>query len=118
MDRQVKYGTIDDKTYQVATRFKLDKGDINVMNHTDHVGLYGQCKGLWPHREYVKEIAIIFEDDITVSPFFYRYLKVVHAKYDSSPILTVLLYIAAQYTKEVQDHYMHQMITLYLYILF
>ena len=33
-----KYGTIDDKTYQVATHFKLDKGDINVMNHTDHVG--------------------------------------------------------------------------------
>jgi hypothetical protein len=26
-----KYGTIDDKTYQVATHFKFDKGDINVI---------------------------------------------------------------------------------------
>ena len=33
----------------------------------------------------VKEMVVIFEDDVTVSPFFYRYLKVVHAKYDSSP---------------------------------
>ena len=41
IDRSI-YGTIDDKTYQVATHFKLDKGDINVMNHTDDVGLYGQ----------------------------------------------------------------------------
>lgn len=40
--------------------------------------------GLWPHIEDVKEIAVSFEDDVTVSPFFYRYLKVVHAKYDSS----------------------------------
>jgi hypothetical protein len=32
-----KYGTIDDRTYQVATHCKFDKGDINVMNHTDHV---------------------------------------------------------------------------------
>ena len=38
--------------------------------------------GLWPHKENVIEIAVIFEDDATVSPFFYRYLKVVHAKYD------------------------------------
>ena len=80
-----KYGTIDDRTYRVATHCKFDKGDINVMNHTHHVGLYGQWMGLWPHREDVREIAVIFEDDVTVSPFFYRYLKVVHAKYDSSP---------------------------------
>ena len=80
-----KYGTIDDRTYQVATHCKFDKGDLNVMNHTDHVELYGQWMGLWPHIQDVKEIAVIFEDDVTVSPFFYRYLKVVHAKYDSSP---------------------------------
>jgi hypothetical protein len=35
-----KYGTTDDKTYQVVTHFKFRKGDINVMNHTDHVGLF------------------------------------------------------------------------------
>jgi hypothetical protein len=80
-----KYGKIDDRTYQVATHFKFDKGDINVMNHTDHVGLFGQWMDLWPHGKDVKEIAVVLEDNVTVSPFLYRYLKVVHTKYDSSP---------------------------------
>jgi hypothetical protein len=47
-----KYGTIDDRTYQVATHCKFDKGDINVMNHTDHVGMYGQWMGLWPLKKW------------------------------------------------------------------
>ena len=88
------------------------------MNHTDHVGLYGQWMGLWPHREDIKEIAVIFEDDVTVSPFFYRYLKVVHAKYASSPNINSVALQCSAIHNEVQDHYMHQMITLYLYIIF
>ncbi|WAR27067.1 hypothetical protein MAR_012771 [Mya arenaria] len=31
------------------------------------------------------EIAVILEDDLTVSPHFYKYLKLVHNKYDSIP---------------------------------
>jgi hypothetical protein len=59
--------------------------------------------GMWPHREDVKEIAVIFEDDVTVSPFFYRYLKVVHAKYDSSPnINSVALQCSAIHKKVKQ----------------
>ena len=65
-----QYGKIDDRPYQVAAHCKFDNGDINVMNHTDHVGLYRQWMGLWPHIKDVKEIAVIFEDDVTVSPFF------------------------------------------------
>jgi len=43
--------------------------------------------GLWQPTEDTKEIAVIFEDDLTVSPFFYRYLKNVHAKYVSVPYI-------------------------------
>jgi hypothetical protein len=52
-----------------------------------HVGLYGQWMGLWQPTEETKEMAVIFEDDLTVSPFFYRYLKNVHAKYGSVPYI-------------------------------
>jgi hypothetical protein len=42
---------------------------------------------LWQPTEETKEMAVIFEDDLTVSPFFYRYLKNVHAKYGSVPYI-------------------------------
>jgi hypothetical protein len=43
--------------------------------------------GLSQPTEKTKEIAVIFEDDLTVSPFFYRYLENLHAKYGSVPYI-------------------------------
>ena len=35
----------------------------------------------WSPAPDSQEIAVILEDDLTVSPFFYQYLKLVHKKY-------------------------------------
>ncbi|WAR09655.1 hypothetical protein MAR_034731, partial [Mya arenaria] len=39
----------------------------------------------WKPRVNSSEIAVILEDDLTVSPHFYKYLKLVHNKYDNVP---------------------------------
>lgn len=82
-----KEGRIHEQTYAVGHKFVFEKGSKTVINQTRHVGLYGQWMGLWQPTEETKEIAVIFEDDLTVSPFFYRYLKNAHAKYGSVPYL-------------------------------
>jgi hypothetical protein len=42
---------------------------------------WGSVSQMW------KQIAVIFEDDLTVSPFSYRYLENVHEKYGSVPYI-------------------------------
>lgn len=76
-----KDGVINKETFQAANNFVFKKGQKIVANHTKHVGLYGQWMGLWQPQSETKDIVVIFEDDTTVSPFFYRYLKNIHAKY-------------------------------------
>lgn len=78
-------GTIHEKTYQAVSSFKFLHGTYQVHNHTRHVGLYGQWLQTWQPSEDSKEIGIILEDDVNVSPFFYRYLKAAHKKYDKYP---------------------------------
>lgn len=36
-------------------------------------------------KEDTKEIGLIMEDDLEASPEYWRYLKAMHAKYDSYP---------------------------------
>lgn len=55
---------------------------LQVHNHTQHVGIYGQWIGTWNPAPESSEIAVILEDDLTVSKHFYRWLKNVHRKYD------------------------------------
>lgn len=76
-------GIIDEKTYKTVLNFKFLHGTYQIHNHTKHVGLYGQWLQTWHPTEDSKEIGVILEDDVNVSPFFYRYLKAVHKKYDS-----------------------------------
>jgi hypothetical protein len=82
-----KEGHIHEHTYAVGHKFVFEKGSKTVINQTRHVGLYGQWMGLWQPTEETKEITVIFEDDLTVSPLFYRYLKNVHAKYGLVPYI-------------------------------
>lgn len=53
-----------------------------VCNHTKHVGIYGQWIDTWNPAPGSKEIAVILEDDLTVSKHFYLWLINVHRKYD------------------------------------
>lgn len=53
-----------------------------VYNHTKHVGIYGQWIDTWNPAPDSKEIAVILEDDLTVSKHFYLWLINVHRKYD------------------------------------
>jgi hypothetical protein len=70
----------------VGDKFVFEKGSKTVINQTRHIGLYRQWMGFWQPTEETKEIAVIFEDDLTVSPLVYLYLRNVHAKYGSVQI--------------------------------
>ncbi|XP_062616938.1 uncharacterized protein LOC134278657 [Saccostrea cucullata] len=83
IDRSKKDGSIHDGTFSTARKFKFKHGEYRVHNHTKHVGIYGQWIGTWNPALDSEEIAVILEDDLTVSKHFYRWLKNVHQKYDS-----------------------------------
>ena len=78
-----KNGTIDPKTLAVASKFHFSHGAYTVNRHTTHVGIYGQWLDTWHPNPDSSEIAVILEDDLSVSPYFYKWLKNVHTKYDS-----------------------------------
>ncbi|KAL3886472.1 hypothetical protein ACJMK2_026457 [Sinanodonta woodiana] len=77
-----KDGQIDENTYRIASEFQFKHGVKIVHNHTFHVGIYGQWLNTWTPKSNSSEIAVILEDDLTVSPYFYKWLKIVHKKYD------------------------------------
>ena len=80
LDRS-KNGTYDNQTLTVAKNFRFNKGLKKVHVHKKHVGIYGQWLDTWRPNYQTKEIAVIFEDDITVSPWYYLYLRLVHEQY-------------------------------------
>lgn len=80
-----KTGVIHNETYFAAKNFTFTKGHYNVFPQEKHVGIYGQWIHTWQPSEDTKEIAVILEDDLSVSPLFWRYLKTVHARYDHKP---------------------------------
>jgi len=78
-------GIINAQTYATAEKFVFQHGDYGVIAQREHVGIYGQWLNTWTPRANSSEIAVILEDDLTVSPYFYKYLKLVHNKYDAVP---------------------------------
>lgn len=70
-------------TYQTAKNFTFRFGDYEVKVHPRHVGLFGQWLTTWVPEPESKDIAVILEDDLTVSKYFYKYIKLVHEKYDN-----------------------------------
>nr|XP_022312737.1 uncharacterized protein LOC111117800 [Crassostrea virginica] len=82
IDRSKKDGSIHYGTYYTASQFRFLHGGYKIHNHTQHVGIYGQWIGTWNPAPESSEIAVILEDDLTVSKHFYRWLKNVHKKYD------------------------------------
>ena len=76
IDRSKKTGKIDADTYQVARDFNFTFGDVTVHNQSSHVGIIGQWLDSWQVTKDSKEIAVILEDDMTVGPHFWKWLKV------------------------------------------
>ncbi|XP_053391812.1 uncharacterized protein LOC128554569 [Mercenaria mercenaria] len=81
IDRSEK-GTINETTLNTARNFLFKHGDYDVICHKYHVGIYGQWFTTWKPQLNSSEIAVILEDDLTVSKYFWKYLKLVHKKYD------------------------------------
>lgn len=77
-------GFVNLDTVRVAEDFKFNHGEKRVFQHSKHVGIYGQWLSTWTPSTPT-EIAVFLEDDLTVSPYFYKYLTLVHLKYGSHP---------------------------------
>ncbi|WAR09660.1 hypothetical protein MAR_034736, partial [Mya arenaria] len=80
-----KAGVVDTLTVKTAEEFVFKHGHYEVSKHSQHVEIYRQWFATWKPRVNSSEIAVILEDDLTVSPHFYKYLKLVHNKYDNVP---------------------------------
>ncbi|KAK7098671.1 uncharacterized protein [Littorina saxatilis] len=81
-----KDGKVHKETFLVANSFRFNHGPVRVHVQPRHVGVLGQWLGTWRvPRENSSEIAVFVEDDITVSPYFARWLRLVHKKYGSYP---------------------------------
>ncbi|XP_069103176.1 uncharacterized protein [Argopecten irradians] len=76
-------GDINDEVFAVAREFRFKHGEVYIHNQTRHVGRTGQWMNTWVPCPPCKEIAVILQDELTVSKYFYKWLKNVHAKYDS-----------------------------------
>lgn len=73
--------SVDAETLAVARGFNFTHGRLFVHVQPTPVGVQGQWMHAWRPGRRTKEIALLLEDDITVSPFFWRWLKRAHAAY-------------------------------------
>ena len=78
-----KNGSINMPTYKVASEFARTwkKGHACVHNQTSNAFINGQWVDTWRPHLKSNELAIIIEDDVTISPMTYRWLKYVHRQY-------------------------------------
>ncbi len=72
IDRHPNTDVIPMNTYLTAKRFIFKHGQYYVHVQPNHVGIQGQWLNTWRPRSESKEIALFLEDDMSVSPFFYR----------------------------------------------
>jgi len=69
-------GVVDEPTLLAARSFRWRHGRVRVHVHRRHVGLYGQWMATWrPRNASTAETALLLEDDLTISPFAYRWLR-------------------------------------------
>ncbi len=79
-----KNGKVHEEVVDVAKGFRWQHGPVRVTIQEEHAGIMGQWIDTWrPLQEKTKEIALILEDDIDVSPYAIRWLRAAHAQYNS-----------------------------------
>jgi len=67
---------VDERTLLAARSFRWRQGRARVHVHRQHVGIYGQWMATWrPRGPSTSETALLLEDDLSVSPFAYRWLR-------------------------------------------
>ena len=82
IDRNYKTGEVDEQTVKVASEFKWSRGPTCVHVHLAHVGIYGQWIDTWrPHDDCDDELALIVEDDLSLSMYAYRWVLAVFRAY-------------------------------------
>lgn len=76
IDRRPDGKGVDEKTLAIAKSFRWKNGAVRVHVQTEHVGILGQWIDTWrPARNRSDEIVLILEDDLSLSPYSYRWLK-------------------------------------------
>lgn len=85
IDRNDVTGDVDAATLSAAQAFTFKHGQYHVRVQPSHVGIQGQWTNTWRPRAGTKEVAVILEDDITVSRYFWKWLKLAHQHYDHRP---------------------------------
>ena len=84
-DKKTKQPAVIHKpTVLVAEKFKRDwkKGRVCIHQRERNAYIDGQWIDTWRPRDNSKEIALILEDDVDVSPQALRWLEAVHGQYD------------------------------------
>ena len=83
IDRDSKTGDIHAETLQVAKSFNFTYafGKYHVHLQGRHVGIQGQWTNTWRPLADTKEVAVIVEDDLTLSPYFWTWLKLAVSAY-------------------------------------
>src|SRR6218665_1475409 len=77
---RAKSGLVDNRTVQVAQSFNWTRGPTRVHIQKSHAGICGQWIDSWrPTSD--KELAVIVEDDVSLSKYAYRWIKAVHGFY-------------------------------------
>ena len=78
-----KSGKVDTDTVKVAKLFqrKWRKGRVCIHIRERNAYIGGQWIDTWRPKENTKEIAVIVEDDIDISPYSYFWLHAVHTKF-------------------------------------
>ena len=81
-------GKVHNETLHTANAFVFKHGPVQVHVKPRHGGVVGQWLNTWRlPSDNSSEIAVFVEDDLTLSPFFARWLRRVHGKYDSYPAI-------------------------------
>ena len=87
-----KTNLYDKATLKAAYDFEWGLGSKRVHVQQKHVGIYGQWIDTWHPFEGSKEIALILEDDVSVSPHAWKWIKAVNNKYGNrSDVLGITL---------------------------
>jgi len=76
IDRDRKTNTVDEQTVSTARSFQWRHGTVGVHVRRRHAGIYGQWIDTWrPRNASTSEMALILEDDLSLSPYAYRWLR-------------------------------------------
>ena len=84
IDKRQTDGWHDAATVRVAENFDWPHGTKLVEKRSVHKGVLGQWTSVWQPASD-KEWGLILEDDLQVSPFYYRYLKSARALVQKDP---------------------------------